>query len=98
MLLPAVIVVLLCCLAAAHLVAVRLQLQDAAAIAARTLARGESESLASSRVTRLVAGAAVTRADRGDLACVTASVDSLLGPVLGSIRVEARACALAGAE
>ena len=88
--LPSVVLVLACCLAGMAVAGQQLRLQDAAALAARTLARGgEPEALAA----RLVPGARVGRSADGDLACVT-----LTAPAEGllPLTLQARSCALSG--
>ncbi|MCU1524607.1 MAG: hypothetical protein JWO18_1501 [Microbacteriaceae bacterium] len=91
---PAVILVLACCLAGLQLAAQHLRLQDAAAGAARSVARGESLATAAQLATRLVPGARLSSETRGPVVCVTASVPgSILG---GVITVTASSCAPAG--
>jgi len=88
--LPSVVLVLACCLAGMAVAGQQLRLQDAAALAARTLARGgEPEALAA----RLAPGARVARSADGDLACVT-----LTAPAEGllPLTLQARSCALSG--
>lgn len=97
MLIPAVLVVLACCLGGLRLAGDQLRLQDAAGVAARTIARGESVGLATSRAASLVPGAAISSTARGDLDCVTATASGSLGPKLfGSLTLSARSCALGG--
>ncbi len=86
---PAVIVVLLCCLGGLRLSGQQLRLQDAAVQAARSAARGEGVAAS------LVPGASVTRQDRGDLACVTVATSAGIG-VLGGVGLSASSCALSG--
>lgn len=88
--LPAVVLLVACCLSGLAVAGQQLRLTDAAALAARTLARGgDPEAL----VARLSPGAAVSRSADGDLACVTltASASGLLPLDLG-----ATSCALDG--
>jgi Flp pilus assembly protein TadG len=89
--LPAVVLVLAMGVGALAAGARQVRLQDAVADAARLSARGESDGRAQQAVTSAVPGAAVEIAARGDLVCVTASVDAVLG-----LRVTAEGCALAG--
>ncbi len=87
--LPAVVLVLACCMSGLAAAAQQLRLTDAAALAARTLARGgDPDTL----VARLVPGAHVTRSAEGDLACVTVAVAAGGLP----LTLTARSCALAG--
>src|SRR5690606_22189793 len=87
---PAVVLVLACCLAALHLATQQLRLQDAAALTARSVARGEPP-----RIDRLVAGATARVESRGNLVCVIAQAP---GPAaagwLGSLTIGASSCAL----
>ena len=88
--LPSVVLVLACCLAGIAVAGQQLRLQDAAALAARTLARGgDPDALAA----RLAPGAQVARRIDGDLACVTlsAAAEGVL-----PLTLEAGSCALAG--
>lgn len=88
---PAVIIVLVCCLAGMQLATQNLRLQDAAATAARSAARGDPIG------TGLVEGATIRVEHRGDLVCVTASAPGASrGGVIGAITVTASSCALDG--
>jgi hypothetical protein len=92
-LVPAVLVVLACCLGGLSLAAEQLRLQDAAAQAARSAARGGGVAVAGS----LVPDASVARHDRGGLVCVTVSASGGLG-VLGAIGLDASSCALSAGQ
>ncbi|CAN5242959.1 hypothetical protein BH09ACT5_BH09ACT5_12210 [soil metagenome] len=90
MALPAVVLLLACCLSGIGAAGQQLRLADAAALAARTLARGgDPEAL----VSRLAPGARVGTQSEGDLACVV-----LTAPANGPLPVglSARSCALGG--
>jgi hypothetical protein len=87
--LPALMVVLACCLAGMQVAGAQLRLQDAAAAAARSLARGEPPAVAA----QLVPGAAVSRSADGDLVCATLSVRASGMLPLG---LRATSCALGG--
>jgi hypothetical protein len=90
---PAVVLVLAFCLAGMQLSAQQLRLQDAAATAARSVARGDSAGPASG----LVPGARLTIVQRGDLVCVTASTQgSPASGLLAALSVSASSCALDG--
>lgn len=90
--LPSVVLVLAACLSGLAVTGQQLRLQDAAALAARTLARdGDPESL----VARLVPGARVSRQADGDLACVALTLPATLTGLL-PLTLTARSCALAG--
>lgn len=87
--LPAVVLVLACCLSGMAAASQQLRLTDAAALAARTFARGgDPDAL----VARLLPGAHVTRSAEGDLACVTVTEQAGGLP----LTLTARSCALAG--
>ena len=92
---PAVVLVLACCLASVQLAGQQLRLQDAAADAARSLARGDSAAGALGHVG--IPGVTLARSTSGDILCVTLSVRSRvpLGTLLG-VTLRARSCALAG--
>ncbi|MCU1513287.1 MAG: hypothetical protein JWO10_377 [Microbacteriaceae bacterium] len=94
---PAVLLVLACCLGGMQLAAQQLRLQDAAAVAARSMARGDGAGAATARASQLVPGASIESSDRGDLACVTASSSGrFAGGVLAAIPLTAMSCALGG--
>lgn len=91
--LPAVALVLALCLGGVRLGMHAMGAQDAAAVAARSLARGEPESAAAARSARVAPGAALSISRRDGLVCVTATVTGVTAlplPVSGS------ACALEG--
>jgi len=92
--LPAVVLVLACCLSGLHVVGEQLRLQDAAAVAARTIARGSSGPAITAQ---LVPGAEVSERTDGDLVCatVTARSTALLGTIAG-VELSATSCALGG--
>ncbi|WP_345803419.1 TadE family type IV pilus minor pilin [Microbacterium sp. AZCO] len=90
--LPAVALVLLLGGGALAAGARHVRLQDAAADAARLIARDEPESAAAAVVARAVAGASAAVDRTGELVCVTASAPA--GVV--AITLTARSCALAG--
>lgn len=95
--LPAVILVLAGCLGAVQVASQQVRLADAAADAARTLARGDSAEVASARVSRVAGTAAMTTSTSGDFVCVELSAPAGVGPaVLAGIRIRASGCALAG--
>jgi Flp pilus assembly protein TadG len=94
---PAVLLVLACCLGGVQLASQQLRLQDAAAAASRSLARGEGAGTASARVTQLVTGASIVRNDHGGMVCVRLASPGPAG-VFAAVRVEAASCALAVGE
>lgn len=93
--LPAIMLVLAFCLAAMQLASLQIRVQDAAALAARSIARDDEASVA--LAAQLVPGITFARSQRGELVCVSAVAPAAGGatPVLG-IRVRAISCALGG--
>ncbi len=92
--LPAVALVLLLTVGALGASARQVRLQDAAADAARLVARDEPADRAQTAVAAAVSGASASIAYRGDLVCVTATAAT--GVPLLPLRLEASSCALAG--
>ena len=90
MALPAVVLVLACCMSGMAVAGQQLRLTDAAALAARTLARGGDPTALAAR---LAPGASVSPDADGDLACVTLSARAA---GLLPITLTARSCALGG--
>ncbi|HEY8281697.1 MAG TPA: TadE family type IV pilus minor pilin [Leifsonia sp.] len=90
MVLPAVLLCLALCLAAVQAAAQQIRLVDAAATAARLLARGDSADAAP-----ISSGARMESEREDGLVCVRVSAESA-GGVLGSLGLQlgARACAL----
>jgi hypothetical protein len=94
--LPAVLVVLLIGVGALHAAARAVQLQDAAADAARLAGRGQPDE-AAGVVSRAVPDASTSVEDRGDLVCVTSSAPAPVLPLLSLLPpLTASACALGG--
>jgi Flp pilus assembly protein TadG len=89
---PAVILLLACCLACLQLAGQQLRLQDAAADVARSAARGGPASAGAQ-----APGAAVAVSTRGDLVCASLSARSRspAGTILG-LTLTATSCALGG--
>jgi hypothetical protein len=71
----------------------QLRLSDAAAHAARSLARGETADAAAARAAREVPGASITQWTDADLLCVRLSAPAALGLI-----VTASSCALAAGQ
>ncbi|MFH8249296.1 TadE family type IV pilus minor pilin [Microbacterium sp. B2969] len=90
--LPAIALVLLLGGGALAAGARQVRLQDAAADAARLIARDEPASAAQDAVTRAVAGASVVVDEQGGLICVTATAPA----AVVALTLSARSCALAG--
>lgn len=94
---PAVLLLLACCLAGMQLAGQQLRLQDAAAAAARSAARGEPVGAAAA----LVPGMSLRIGHRGDLVCVTATAHGAgagtgTGGPLAAVSLSASSCALDG--
>lgn len=89
---PAVLLLLASCLTGMQLAGQHLRLQDAAATAARSLARGDRPPLAA-----LAPGATLDRSDDAGLVCARLRVPAAIaGGVLGSITLTASSCAAGG--
>ena len=95
--LPAVVLVLACCLGAVQVVGVHVRLTDAAASAARALARGDTAARATGLVLQSVPGASLASQRRGDFICARVTAHSLPG-IFAGLTLEARSCALAGGQ
>jgi hypothetical protein len=89
--LPAVVLVLAACLTGMQLAGQQLRLADAAAHAARSLARGEAAEAAAARAAREVPAATITQYTDADLLCARLSAPGALG-----LTLTASSCALAG--
>jgi hypothetical protein len=90
---PAVVLVLVCCLGAVQVAGQRLRLQDAAADAARILARGDP---AAEHARALVTGSVLTRRDGDGMVCATLRAPAAVaGGLLGAVTLTATSCALA---
>lgn len=90
--LPAVALVLLLGAGSLGACARQVRLQDAAADAARLIARGDAEVRARAVIEYAVPGASAVTERRGDLVCVTASASASVLPVA----LSATSCALDG--
>lgn len=96
---PAVALVLVCCLSGVQLAGLQVRLQDAAATSARSLARDESITRVARTASALVRSARVTSQRHDDLVCAQVSAparNALLG--LLPITLSASSCALAGGK
>jgi len=93
--LPAVAIVLSVCLWALHLGAAQVRLQDAAGLAARAAARGESAP--ESVLAAAGEGAAMSTWRDGDLVCAKVHLEARDVPLLPPVRLSATGCALDGA-
>lgn len=96
---PAVLLVLAFCLGGVQIVGQQLRLTDAAADAARSLARGDDGALAAARVHQAVGTARMSTENSGEFVCVRLSSAAAFGPAaFVGFTVGARGCALAGGE
>ena len=87
---PAVVLVLGCCLGGMQLAIVQARLQDSAATVARSAARGDSTPSAS-----LVSGDATVLSRRGNLLCASVTRDgSVLFGIFGVVNLTATSCTL----
>ncbi|MCY7325083.1 MAG: pilus assembly protein [Microbacteriaceae bacterium] len=95
-LMPAVLLLLGLGLSAAQVSSRQLQLQDAAADAARVIARGEGVPAAERHLATLVPGAVLRGQTTGDMLCVLLSAPGAPRGLFAAVRLEARSCALDG--
>ena len=94
---PAVILVLAFCLSGLQLASEHLRLQQVAASAARSSARGEGLGGAARLAGQLVPGARLSEQSDGSIVCVRAAFSgSVAHGLLGAVTISARSCALAG--
>lgn len=90
---PAVLLVLAACLSGMQLSTQQIRLQQVAATAARSVARGEPPGAASA----IVRGANLRVEHRGELVCVTASaLGSTVVGLISAFTVSASSCAFDG--
>lgn len=95
--LPAVVGLLGFCLAALGGGATQVALADAAADAARILARGDDPALAEARVASVAEGAAMSSSEGEDgLVCVDATAPLVVAGVRLDVELTASSCALGG--
>jgi Flp pilus assembly protein TadG len=94
---PAVLLVLSCCLGAVQVVGQQVRLTDAVADGARSLARGDPEGVAFRRVSHSIGAATIGQERSGDFVCVTLQQAAAFPPAAGlGLTLSARSCALAG--
>jgi TadE-like protein. len=92
---PAVLLVLACCLGGVQTVAQQLRLTDAAADAARSLARGDDTELAAAHVRNSVGAARMSTETKGDFVCVRLTSAAAFAPAtMVGFTVAGRGCAL----
>lgn len=90
---PAVLLVLAACLSGMQLATQQIQLQQVAATAARSIARGEPPD----RSSAIVRGAKLRVEHRGELVCVMVSaLGSTVVGLMGGFTVSASSCAFDG--
>lgn len=93
--LPAVLVVLACCLGAVQVVGQQVRLTDAAADVARLLARADGAAAASGLLAAVGPGTALAQERQGDFVCVRLSAPSAFAPFAAAgLTLGARSCAL----
>jgi Flp pilus assembly protein TadG len=96
-LVPGVLLVLACCLAAVQVVGQQVRLTDAAADGARSLARGDDSGSAHARVQHSVGAASISDQHSGDYVCIAVSQPASFAPAaLAGVTLTAHSCALAG--
>lgn len=94
---PAVVLVLGCCLGSVQVVGQHIRLIDAAADAARAMARGDGVERAASLTQQAVNGASFDWEQRGEFVCARLGAPSAFGPfALFGLTADASSCALAG--
>jgi len=93
--LPAVLLVLGMVLGGIQLGSLRVRLQDAAADAARSLGRGDSESVVQSRLSRQLPGARWSSTRSGTLVCAQLEASAGGPAALLGLTVSASSCAQA---
>ena len=94
---PAVLIVLLACMAGLQVTGLQLRLQDASADVARALSRGDPVMSVSAQLERAVPGARFTVVRRGDVVCADLEAQPPAGvAALAGLTVRASGCALSG--
>lgn len=95
--LPAVVVVLALCLGGIQTVGQQFRLMDAAADAARLIARGDGQDAARGHVSRTVGAVSFAVEAEGDFRCVRLAAEPMFPPARAlDLPVTATSCALAG--
>ncbi len=94
---PAVIVILVLCLAGVQVTGQQVRVQDGAADAARLLGRGESVAAAKEFVATALPGANLTAESRGGAVCVSLRMPTAVpGASVLKLTLKASSCALSG--
>ncbi|MEO5534073.1 MAG: TadE family type IV pilus minor pilin [Pseudolysinimonas sp.] len=91
---PAVLVIVALLLGGIQIATLQVRAQDAAADAARGLARGDAQEVIETRLARQVSGAALSTWLDGDLRCVRVEVAPIGAAAVLGLRAAASACAL----
>jgi len=95
--LPAIVAVLVCCVGAVQVASQQIRLADAAADAARSVARGDPAAVTAGRVRAVAGEASVSTTTQGEFVCVSVAADAAFpaAAALGLV-VRSSSCALAG--
>ena len=94
--LPAVLVVLACCLGAVQVVGQQVRITDAAADVARLLARGDTAGPAAGLLAAVGPGTSLAQERQGVFVCARLSAPSAFAPFAAAgLTLDARSCALA---
>jgi hypothetical protein len=93
--LPAVLVVLACCLGGVQVVGQQVRMSDAAADVARLLARGDGAGPAAGLLASVGPGTALSHDRQGEFVCARLSAPSAFAPFAAAgLTLDARSCAL----
>jgi hypothetical protein len=94
--LPAVLVVLACCLGAVQVMGQQVRMSDAAADVARLLARGEGAGPVAGPLAAVAPGVTLSQERQGEFVCARLSAPSAFAPFAAAgLTLAARSCALA---
>gem|GEM_PF-5710617 len=94
--LPALVVVFAVCISAVGVIGAHTRIIDAAATAARSLARGGTLTDAQSIASRLVPGSTLTHREAGDFVCATVSQPLAFGIVTLTATDRVEVCGAVG--
>lgn len=94
---PAVVLVLAACIGAVQVTGQQVRMTDAAASAARSLARGDDVTTATAVARQVVGGVSLGTERRGQFVCARLIAPSAFLPFAAAgLRLEVSSCALAG--
>lgn len=95
---PVLLLVLALCIGGVQAASAHVRLQDAAADAARGIARGDSPQLVAARAEHALARTQIQQEQElaGDLVCVTLRAPAHIAGINTGIELTARSCALSG--